>query len=150
MGTGKMKPVFSVAANVNIFAIKHKYRKTCGVISQSFPETRLPKTHVVPLGILFLFFLCCRMVEATEVIMIVSNGRIIIAADSLVLGGDAPVFSCKIDQSGGIYWAAAGFTAESPRYDSRKILIKAARKQYSVREMLDLAGLELLPALQKE
>ena len=80
----------------------------------------------------------------------VSNGRVLLAADSLTLSETTPRTECKIKQSGSVFWAAAGLnTFGKTRFDLAKTIARVSRKHTHAEELLNIAGDEVLPVLQR-
>jgi len=83
--------------------------------------------------------------------MIVSPNHVVLGADSLLRGDSTNRYGCKIMQSGAVFWAAAGLEDDSKTgFGVRKFIDQSAAKTSHVQDMLDSAGVRLLPSLQKE
>jgi hypothetical protein len=102
---------------------------------------------------LFCAFACGRS-SATELVMVVENNRIVLAADSLVT--DDPEHQsmrrCKIRQSGfdNYFYAVSGISSDHEiGFDSDSLFAKR-RKNLHGAASLDAIGLSFLPHLQKE
>jgi hypothetical protein len=99
---------------------------------------------------LMLLFLPGRSLGATEIIMIVSQERIILASDS-VMHGWYRTKGCKISQTNGIYWSADGLLGRTGKFNVAQIMTTEGRKEvHDVRAFLDRVGEVLAPLLQKE
>lgn len=99
-----------------------------------------------------LIVVCCISAKGTQVIMHVSRGRIIIAADSLMRHeGTSETLGCKIEQANGMFWASAGLDGHvATGYSVKRLIDTAAANRSSIRAILDVAGERLVPSLQKE
>jgi hypothetical protein len=82
--------------------------------------------------------------------LIVSNNYVVIAADSLFTG-EVARNGCKIKQSGTFFWTAEGVTNSTDgRFDIYNIISRSVQGQGSTSDVLDRAGLQIGPALQRE
>jgi hypothetical protein len=148
-----VKPRFAVATNVDVFAVQHNNLFACLRLGLRLMRTRWPKSQIAPtISILcFWLFIGHSLSMATQTMLIISNQQVIIAADSLFTGKASPRKGCKIRQSGRFFWTAEGVNNSADRrFDIDKLIYASARSQFSLPEMLDRAGLQIVPALQRE
>jgi hypothetical protein len=113
---------------------------------------RWRKPHVVPAALLVCFwlFVTPTLSPATQTMLIVSNSYVVIAADSLFTG-EVVEKGCKIRQSGTFFWTAEGLiNSTDGRFDIDNIISRVAKRQRSTSDVLDQAGLQIVPALQRE
>jgi hypothetical protein len=146
----QVNPVLAIFAYINVLIVKIKNRISGLLISLPNVVSRRTKTHKFPFMVAALCFITSYPIGATEAIMIVTREYVVIGADSLFIGGTTRS-GCKIEQSDGIFWVAAGL------YDNRNTgfnvgkFISAARKNHPhPREMLDELGTRIIPSLQRE
>jgi hypothetical protein len=125
-------------------------------VLKKFGETRRTKSRIFPYASALLAFiaLSCHVSSATEVVVIISNGRVLLAADSVATHyhhGKPTTIVCKISQNGTIFWTGAGlYDLDNANFHLGTIVRRIARnKTLNARELLDAVGNESLPILQK-
>ena len=147
--------MFPVTTNVDVLIAKIKYRISRYRVSFPNVVSRWAKPHKLPtrpvLLLLFLnFFFCCHL-RGTEIIVIIAADRVTLATDGLQRFHGRPQVGCKINQTGSVFWAAAGHVQDTGTGFNVKTFVDAAvKKQFRLQQMLDDIGVRIVPALQKE
>jgi hypothetical protein len=147
-------PRFTVDTNIEILIVQNKDRVTRFWVLLLNISARWCKSHKLPYGlIVLLWIIFAPMAHGTEIIIVKTDGWVVLAADSLyVRPGDRPYNGCKIRQSADLFWAASGVDADAiTGFKVDTFLADAIKLRLSVAKTLDAAGgAKLITALNRE
>jgi hypothetical protein len=147
-----MEPNFPIKARINILITQNKHRvPRLGVLLEGV-GTRRSKSHKFPHAlIVLLWFVFAPTGFGTEIIVIKTNGWIVLAADSLhVRPGSQNFNMCKIHERVDLFWAASGVESDEATGFRIEAFFEAVDGRMSVPKILDAISPKIVVPLRRE